>query len=81
MIFGMARHGKNQKEYLAAEMLLKGSGLNMLDAASLAVELLSLCGGSRSMRRARKAIFGSYILKFGKNFLRIVSFLERIYLV
>lgn len=25
--------------------------------------------------------FGSYILKFGKNFLRIVSFLERIYLV
>ena len=42
MIFGMARHGKNQKEYLAAEMLLKGSGLNMLDAASLAVELLSL---------------------------------------
>ena len=26
-------------------------------------------------------LFGSYILKFGKNFLRIVSFLERIYLV
>ena len=42
----MARHGKNQKEYLAAEMLLKGSGLNMLDAASLAVELLSLCGAA-----------------------------------
>ena len=72
MIFGMARHGKNQKEYLAAEMLLKGSGLNMLDAASLAVELLSLCGGSRSMRRARKAIFlGAEELRKGE---RTVSF-------
>lgn len=68
----MARHGKNQKEYLAAEMLLKGSGLNMLDAASLAVELLSLCGGSRSMRRARKAIFlGAEELRKGE---RTVSF-------
>ena len=68
----MARHGKNQKEYLAAELLLKGSGLNMLDAASLAVELLSLCGGSRSMRRARKAIFlGAEELRKGE---RTVSF-------
>ena len=53
-------------------MLLKGSGLNMLDAASLAVELLSLCGGSRSMRRARKAIFlGAEELRKGE---RTVSF-------
>lgn len=57
MIFGMARHGKNQKEYLAAAMLLKGSGLNMLDAASLAVELLSLCGGSRSMAGPERQFF------------------------
>ena len=40
MVFGMAKHGENRNKYLAAEMLLKGSGLNMLDAASLAVELL-----------------------------------------
>ncbi len=46
MVFGMAKHGENRNKYLAAEMLLKGSGLNMLDAASLAVELLSLCGGA-----------------------------------
>ena len=73
----MARHGKNQKEYLAAEMLLKGSGLNMLDAASLAVELLSLCGGSRSMRRARKAIFlGAEELRKGE---RTVSFSALLY--
>ncbi len=44
----------------------------MLDAASLAVELLSLCGGSRSMRRARKAIFlGAEELRKGE---RTVSF-------
>ncbi|WP_423232253.1 hypothetical protein PVA48_03835 [Akkermansia sp. JRP_AM1] len=40
----------------------------MLDAASLAVELLSLCGGRRSMRRARKAIFlGAEELRKGEK--------------
>ena len=68
MVFGMAKHGENRNKYLAAEMLLKGSGLNMLDAASLAVELLSLCGGRRSMRRARKAIFlGAEELRKGEK--------------
>lgn len=72
MLFGMAKHGENRDEYLAAEMLLKGSGLNMVEAASLAVELLSLCGGRRSMRRARKAIFlGAEELRKGE---RTVSF-------
>lgn len=64
----MAKHGENRNEYLAAEILLKGSGLNMVDAASLAVELLSLCGGRRSMRRARKAIFlGAEELRKGEK--------------
>lgn len=49
-------------------MLLKGSGLNMLDAASLAVELLSLCGGAAACARARKAIFlGAEELRKGKR--------------
>lgn len=56
-ITGMREHVENHAEYLVAEMLLKGSGLNMVEAATLALELMQRCGGSRcSMRRARKAI-------------------------
>ena len=50
-------------------MLLKGSGLNMVEAATLALELVQRCGGSRcSMRRARKAIeLGAEELKNGEQ--------------
>lgn len=65
----MREHVENRAEYLAAEMLLKGSGLNMVKAATLALELVRRCGGSRcSMRRARKAIeLGAEELKNGEQ--------------
>ena len=65
----MREHIENRAEYLAAEMLLKGSGLNIVEAATLALELVQLCGGSRcSMRRARKAIeLGAEELKNGEQ--------------
>ncbi len=65
----MREHVENHAEYLAAEMLLKGSGLNMVEAATLALELMQRCGGSRcSMRRARKAIeLGAEELKNGEQ--------------
>ena len=45
----MREHIENRAEYLAAEMLLKGSGLNIVEAATLALELVQLCGGSRCL--------------------------------
>lgn len=65
----MREHIENRAEYLAAEMLLKESGLNIVEAATLALELVQLCGGSRcSMRRARKAIeLGAEELKNGEQ--------------
>ena len=65
----MREHVENRAEYLAAEMLLKGSGLNMVEAATLALELVQRCGGSRcSKRRARKAIeLGAEELKNGEQ--------------
>lgn len=65
----MREHIENRAEYLAAEMLLKESGANIVEAATLALELVQLCGGSRcSMRRARKAIeLGAEELKNGEQ--------------
>lgn len=54
----MTEQGKYCGECLAAEKLLKGYQVNMVQAVSLALDLLDQCGGSRcSVRRARRAIF------------------------
>lgn len=69
----------NEKRITPFERFVPG----IIPAHEIACQNQEKCHAAVENRKLEQAgeREGSYILKFGKNFLRIVSFLERIYLV